>query len=105
MPLRAGAGGWAEGLESVGEGFKDAGLDGKEVEFSISADVDESAGLQFLDVVRERGGRNRQGFTGGGAGKRTGSARNAFQQVEALRIGERFEKCRALGAGETRDFG
>ena len=54
--LAGGAGCWAEGLKGIGEGFKDAGLDGEEVKFAFAANVDESAGLQFLDVVRKRGG-------------------------------------------------
>ena len=41
--LGAGAGAWAEGLESVGQGFEDPGLDGEEVEFAVAPDIDQSA--------------------------------------------------------------
>ena len=50
-----------EGGEGRGQGVKDAGAEAHVVELAFAADGDEAGGLQFLDVVRERGGGDGQG--------------------------------------------
>ena len=95
------AGGGSEGLEGSGKCLKDAGLDGKEGELPVPANIDEAAGLEFLDVVRERGGGDGQCLASVGESEGTGGARDALKKLETLGIGEGLENGGALGAGKA----
>jgi hypothetical protein len=100
-----GAGGDVEVGEDGDDAFEDAGAEGEEVEFTLAADVDEAGGFEFLDVVRERGGRDGQGGAGLGAAQWTASLGDALEQLKAARIGQGFEDRGAARGGETERFG
>jgi hypothetical protein len=95
------AGSWAEGLEVGGEGFENVGLDGEEGELSFAADVDEAAGLEFLDVVGEGCGGDREGFVGCSTAEWALGTSDGFQEFEAFGVGEGFEDGRSLSTGEA----
>jgi hypothetical protein len=81
--------------------IQDSGLYGEEREFSFAADVDEAAGLQFLDVMGEGGGRDGESFAGEGTAERTSGASGVLKQFEALGIGQGLENGGTLGSGEA----
>ena len=62
MRLAIRTGGWAKGLQIGGKCVENSGLDGEECELPFSAYIDEPAGLEFFDVVREGSRRDSEGF-------------------------------------------
>jgi len=62
MRLAARAGGWDKRLQIGGKCVENSGLDGEECELPFPAYIDESAGLEFLDVVRKGSRRDGKGF-------------------------------------------
>jgi hypothetical protein len=95
------AGGRAEGLKIRRQGFEDSGLDGEEGELPFPANVDEAAGLEFLDVMGEGGRGDGKGFVRGGAAEGALRAGDCFEKFETFGIGEGLEDGAALGAGEA----
>ena len=85
-----------------GHTFKNARLYRKEGELPFAANLTETAGLEFCDVVRQRGRRDLEGLIGVAATQRTTGLRNSFQKFESLGIGKRFKDGGALGAAEAR---
>jgi hypothetical protein len=102
--LSGGTGRRAEGLEVSAEGFEDAGFDGEEGKLPFPADVDETAGLEFLDVVRESCRGDGESFVGCGAAEGTLGAGNGFEEFEALGISKGLKDGGALEAGEADGF-
>ena len=100
-----GAGVCVECSENGDEALHDAGAQSEEVEFALAANLDETGGFEFLDVVGERGGRDGQGGAGFGAAQRTAGLGDALEELEAARVGERFEDGGTAGAGETGGLG
>jgi len=101
--LRAGilaiwAGGRAEGLQVRGNRFKNTWFDREERELSFAADIDQAAGLELLDVMRERGRRDREGLVGVAATQWATGPRNSLQEFKSLWIGQRLQNRGALGA-------
>lgn len=101
ISLTGGTGGWTEGLQVGGKRFQNSGLDSEECELPFSANIDETAGLEFLDVVGKRGGRDGKGLAGHGTAQWAVGAGDLLKQLEAPGIRQRLENCRALGAGEA----
>jgi hypothetical protein len=101
MRLAIRTGGWAKGLQIGGKCVEDSGLDGEESELPFPAYIDEAAGLKFLDVVRESGWRDGEGFVCSGASEGTTGASDLLKELEALGISERFQNGGALGSCKT----
>src|ERR1700749_4086471 len=84
-----------------GERLQYAGAQAEEVELAFAADFNQSSRLQLLDVVGERGGRDGQRGAGLGTGERAVGRGDFLEQLEARRIGKRFEDRSAASAGEA----
>ena len=91
----------AERLKISRKRLKNSGLDGEVGELAFPADVNQLAGLQFLDVVRECGGRDGEGFAGHCAGQWTLRAGYFLEQLKALGIRQGLKDSGTLGAGEA----
>ena len=102
VPLTRGAGGWAEGLKVRRNRLKNSWLDGEERELPFAANVNQAAGMEFLDVVGKCGRRDGEGVIGIAATKRATGLRNSLQEFESLWIGESLENGSTLGTGEAR---
>ena len=106
VSLSAGrAGGRAEGLKIGRKGLENSRLDGEVGELPFAANVDEPAGLQFLDVMGERGGRDGECFAGHryspedmGAGDRSSSSKR-LGSARALRSAVRWARVSRKGRG------
>ena len=92
-------------MEISGKCFENSRFDGEEGELPFPPDVNEAAGLQFLDVMGEGGGRDGESFAGHCAGERTACAGNLLEKFEALRVREGLENGSALGAGKAAGLG
>ena len=79
-----------------------AWLDGEERELSFAADIDQAAGLELLDVMRECGRRDREGLAGVAATHWATGLRNSLQEFKSLWISQRLQDRGALGAREAR---
>src|SRR5580658_958001 len=101
--LKAAAGG-LERSKVGGERVENAGAQREKVELALAANLDEACGFKLFDVVRERGGGDRQRGAGLRAAQRAIGLGDLFKQLEAARIGERFQDGGAFGAGQACGF-
>ena len=88
-------------MQVDGECLENPRPDGKKSELPFPSHINQAAGLEFFDVMREGGGRNRQRFVRGRAAKGTMRTSDVFEQLEAFGIGEGLEDGCALGPGEA----
>ena len=104
--LDVGACGWTtvSGGES-GEGCEKCGPDfriGRKVnEFALTLGVNEAGGFEFLDVVRERSGRDGESGQGFSAAEWTSGFGDLLEELKSLGVGESFEDCGAAWGGES----
>jgi hypothetical protein len=99
-----GAVGLFEGGEGGGHGLKNAGLEGEEVELALALNVNQACGFEFLDVVGEGGCGDGEGGAGLGAANGAVGGGDLLKQLKPARIGEGFEDCGAMRAGEADGF-
>ena len=101
LPPRTGRG--TQRLKIHGKRVQNPRLQGKKVELPLLAYIDQAAGLEFLDVVRERGGRYSQRLAGVGTSERARGSRDSLKQFEALGIRQRLQDSGALDAREAKN--
>jgi hypothetical protein len=69
-------------------GVEDAALEGEVGEFACALDADEAGGLEFADVVRERGGADFVDGVQAGAGHGRGAGANFLEDPHAARLSQ-----------------
>ena len=94
--LAAAAGCGAKCLQIGGERFEHPRFHGEKRKLPFSAYVDQSAGLEFLNVVGQGGGRDGEGFASHTAAQGTTGPRDLLKQFEAFRISQGLEDRGAL---------
>jgi|ERR1035441_406985 hypothetical protein len=72
------------------------------MKFALAFDLNEAGGFEFLDVVREGGGRDGKGRSGLHTPERTRSFGNALEEFKAAWICEGLEEGCASSAREAR---
>ena len=85
--------------ENGDEALKNCGTQSEEMKFALAADLNETGGFEFSDVVRERGCTDGKSYAGFGATQGAGGLGDAFKQFESSWIGESFENGGAAGGG------
>ncbi len=93
-----------EGDETGSEGLQDPWLEGEEMEFALALNVNEPRRFEFLDVVRESGGRDRKSRSCLRTTERTTGRCDLLEEFKTARISQGLENGRAAGAGKTDGF-
>jgi hypothetical protein len=89
-----------EALEVGEEGLPKIALKGEAGKFAFALDGDEAGGFELVEMMGERGGGDGHGFSHIATGSTALAGAKAFEDLEAARIGERFEDGEALPGGD-----